>query len=129
MWNGILPSGISPHDCILYLDFRSNSAIDRISGVSYSDTSVAYSGDRNNSTVAAFDGSTSFIDCGSELAGATALTVCLFTDMTDHGEGNFGRFLDNGKLICEVNDTDDKFSIYSDGSTAAIAKILYDPND
>jgi len=115
MFKGILPNGISPHDVLVYLDFKGGNTIDRFSKVLYTAANMAFGVRKNNSQVTTFNGTTSEIDCGGQIIGVGDITVCLFTVLTTHGENDNGRYMENGEFDIYASDTSDRFRVSSDG--------------
>lgn len=57
----------------------------------------------------------SHIDCGDEIVGNGAVTVCVWIYLDDFGENGLGRICDNGNFDFYVNDTNDTLDFSSNG--------------
>lgn len=123
MFQNLLPNGITPHDVKLYLNFRSDDCTDRFKKTAYTPTAVTFAAEKNNSRSATFNGTTSKIDCGSEIIGTGNITVIVFLNASGLGENSFGRIMDNGKFLfyCRNTTPANCFISVSDGLTVTDA--------
>lgn len=110
----ILPNAIFPRDVLLYWD---GGPSDRFSKVAFTNTATAVGTNVHNSNSLTFNGTTTKVDAGSQIAGTGDITLLAWYNATGYGEGNAGRIVDNGKFWVRLNSTNTKLTVTSDGAT------------
>jgi len=118
MWLQQLPNGTTLHDVEAWWDFDNGSLIDRISKrVLTANNAVASATPKHGGDSYTFDGTDDNLTCTDFLT-TGAMTICAWITVTNHGEGNNGRIIDNGKLLLFISDTNDLMTFQSDGATS-----------
>jgi hypothetical protein len=116
MFQKMLPNGIFPRDCLLYWD---GGPADRIKKTAFTNTDTAVGTNIHRANSITFNGTTSKIDCGSDVVGVGDITVLGWINAAGFGEGNLGRIIHNGKFQIRINTTNDLFDVSSDNATVA----------
>ncbi len=114
MFNGIFPNAVFPRDSLLYWD---GGTSDRVNKRAFTYTNTAAGTRIHRATSTTFNGTTSLIDCGADLAGVGNITLLGWFNAVNFGESNLGSIANNGRLIIRVNTTNAVVSVTSDGST------------
>lgn len=126
MWLQQLPNGTTLDDVIVWVDGFGTS--DRKNKTAYTFTNTTEGANIFGGRYIAFNGTTSLIDCGTQLLGTGDVTVTAWINPTNFGENSTGRIVDNGKLIVSVWDTNDRIVWSSDGAgtnpVSAVNSIL-----
>jgi len=126
MYNGILPSGVSIHDVLVWADGLGWA--DRKSTAVFSQTSTTLGDLAHGGQWLVFDGGSSRVAVGSNNYGDGDITIFAWINAVGTGENAVGRITENGKLALRI-DTDRKINFerdYSGGTYAQSAAIDLD---
>jgi len=126
-FGNLLPPGIFPRDVLLYWD---GGPADRIKKTAFADTDITAGTNIHRANSRTFNGTSSKIDCGADTVGVGNVTGVCWINPVGFGEGNNGRFVDNGKFFFKLNSVNATFGVISDGTTttavAATNSIVLD---
>ncbi len=115
MWLLTLPNGTGPNDIIAWYD--GFGPADRVKKTAFTETAIVRNTKVKGGQGITFNGTTSKVDCGSQLIGTGNVTICAWVAATGFGEGDVGCIVNNGKCILRINTTNSTFQISYDGAT------------
>jgi len=110
----LFPQAIFKRDSLLYWD---GGPADVFNKTAFTNTATAVGTNIHRADSITFNGTTSKVDCGSEVVGVGNITLLAWFNAVGYGETNVGRIVDNGKFWARVNSTGSKITVTSDGVT------------
>lgn len=116
------PSLRSWHNVVIWLDGK--EAIDRRTKTALTATNITYATPPTNihdGIATVHNGTTSGINCGSQVIGTGTRTLLSWICPAGWGENNLGTIMNNGKFVCGLVGATQRVAFQSDGATSALA--------
>ena len=119
MFAGTLPSGTNLQHVIAWVDGINRA--DRKTKVALTHTTSTQDVLKHGGQYVSFNGTTTRINCGSQLIGTGDVTIFAWITPSSYGEGNNGRIADNGKFIFAISSTSERATLTYDGATLCVS--------